>query len=81
MKLEPISVKIYGRAELTITVSDPENDPYEILAITAEKGQFPNDKEEPYLYEAPGFPGKDTITVLVRDHSCISKEEMSININ
>ena len=81
MKLEPISVKIYGRAELTITVSDPENDPYEILAITAEKGQFPNDKEEPYLYEAPGFPGKDTITVLVRDHSCISKEEMRININ
>jgi hypothetical protein len=80
LKLEPTNVKIYGTAELTITVSDPDHDPFEIISITAEKGQFPNGKKEPYVYEAPGFPDRDIVTVLVRDHGCISKEEIRINI-
>jgi hypothetical protein len=80
LKLEPVRVNVYGTAELTISVDDPENDPYEILAVTAEKGQFPNGKEEPYQYEAPGFPGKDIITVLVGDHGCRTKAEITINI-
>jgi hypothetical protein len=80
LKLEPVRVNVYGTAELTISVSDPENDRYEILAITAEKGQFPNGKEEPYRYEAPGFAGKDIITVLVGDHECRTEAEITINI-
>jgi hypothetical protein len=80
LQLAPRSVRIYGTAELTISVSDSENDPYEILKITAEKGRFPNGEEEPYLYEAPGFRGEDIVTVLVRDHDCVSKNEIRITI-
>jgi hypothetical protein len=76
----PRSVKVNLTAKLTISVSDSENDAYEIILITAEKGHFPNGKEEPYLYEAPGLPGKDIITVWVADHQCTTKEEITITI-
>ena len=63
-------------------MSDPENDLYEILAVIAEKGHILNkdDKEEPYIYNAPSFPGDDVITVWGRDHGCVSKEEIKIII-
>lgn len=80
LNLVPRSVKINLTAELTISVSDPENDAYEILLFTAEKGEFPNGKEEPYLYIAPGLPDQDIITVWVGDHECQTKEEITITI-
>lgn len=76
----PKSVQVNQTAELTITVSDPENDSYEILAIIVEKGRIPNGTQKPYLYVAPGTPGEDVVTVTVRDYSCISKEEIRIPV-
>lgn len=77
LNFEPRSVKINEIAKLTI--SDLKNG-YEVLAITAEKGEFPSGKDEPYRYIAPGSPGKDIVTVWVGDHECQTKEEITITI-
>jgi hypothetical protein len=75
----PRSVKVNKTIDLIIIISDPENDPYEITAITTEKGQV-SDEKKPYQYTAPDSPGEDVLKIYVRDYNCTTMEEIKIVI-
>ena len=80
LSLVPRSVRINERAELSIIVNDVENDSYETSAITTQKGRLLEGKKNPYIYQAPGSPGEDTVTVTVREHNCAIQAEIKIVI-